>query len=599
MNTNRLIILNLRLTILRGVSASCRFKRYLSVFKRFEIYVLTALLASVTASQADPLNLDARDNALGSANSFGHARMVRALGELPVGGGASYPIKLVFNSNPAQAPGAFGPYWGIPLFDSVVVQFNQHKLYWDGPDERRQFFVLDQAMETRRGEKVFIERGKDWKATVDNRGGILIEALDDSGWVFSYDAGRLQAFKLGASADECRMTYSGRGLPLYITNQANNRRIFEIEYRGSTEAERIIIGEKEIAVVMGDAELTAPDGVTNYRNHRVSFLRSITLAPDPTEYFSYSKSDTRTRKVTTLVGEAEKKVVKIMDLAVNRIEISSDSQTADASNWLEWEAKSGFVTSDSGSSYNITNNAWDPNIQDGPFDVTPSAVNITRLPIGGKEQKWSYHWNSGVRVYTDLATGEIIRRTVIMSEGPANGKLRKREVLNDGNWTLDRKNSYDPKGRPVRAVHGDSIRIWKWEDSLGGSEATETLNGALEIRSLFTSGRLVMRERYKPSGLIVQQTFDVAGRVLEVREGGLLVSKSYYQDGLLTKRELSTGRHEVFTYAPDSTFVRSVLRPDLRRPDLTQAVEFYYYDATGTLIQFVNAFGKVTDQNKI
>lgn len=471
------------------------------------LLLFTLAISCPIVSFSSPIELDARENALGSANSFGHGRIIRPLGELSIGG-VLYPVNLVFNTNPSDAPGAFGPYWRIPLFSTTVVQFNQYKLYWAGPDERRQFFILDQSYDSRRGEKVFVERGKDWKATVGRKGDILIEALDDSGWFFRYDEGQLEELRLGKSADICRVTYSGRGLPLYITNQANNRRIFEIEYRGSTEPERIIIGEKQIEVEMGDAELTAPDGSTNYRNYRVSFLRSLTFDENNAEFFTYSKADSRKRKVSVL-NKAEKKIQKTLDLAVNRMEVSSGSKDESTENWIEWEAKSGFITADSGSTYSVKNDSWDSNIQQGSFDVTPAAVEMTRLPEGAQEQRWSYVWNSGVKVYTDLATGEVIRRTLIMSEGPANGKLRKREVLQDGKWTLDRKNSYDPKGRPVRAVHGDDMRIWEWEDQGGFSRSTEYFNGILEKVTHFDkSDKMIYREVYNSNGVVDYYSLD-------------------------------------------------------------------------------------------
>lgn len=501
-------------------------------FKRF--LLTAALLFSVTLVEAAPLNMDARDNALGSANSFGHARIVRPLGKLQIGEKA-YPLNLVFNTNPADAPGAFGPYWRIPLFASTVVQFNRYKLYWDGPDERRQFFVLDQSHDARRGEQVFIERGKDWKATVDRRGEILIEALDDSGWVFRYDEGRLKQFKLGESADACRVTWSGRDLPLYITNQSTNRRLFEIEYHGLTEPERIIIGEKQIEVEMGEGELTAPDGETSYRNYRVSFLRSLQLDAEDVETFEYSKAEPRQRKIPVL-DRAKKKVLKSVDIKVNRMAIANVAADGAADNWIEWEAKSGFITADSGSAYTVKNDSWDPNIQDGSFDVTPSAVEMTRLPEGGTEQCWSYVWNSGVKVYTDLATGEVIRRTLIMSEGPANGKLRKREVLKGGKWVLDRQNSYDPKGRPIRAVHGDDMRIWKWEDLRDGSEATEYLNGSIVRRTVYdVSGNFLEREIFNPNG-------DVDRYVYGMSENGRLIAHYLNSEAISYKEIDSQGR---------------------------------------------------------
>jgi hypothetical protein len=551
MKVHRLITLNGRLKGSGLVVAW--FKRRLSVVKRCLLFA--CVVSSAPLVEAAPLDFDARDNALGSANSFGHARIVRPLGELQVGE-TSYPLNLVFNTNPADAPGAFGPYWRIPLFASTVVQFNRYKLYWDGLDERRQFFVLDQSYQARRDEQVFIERGKDWKATVGRDGEILIEGLDSSGWAFRYDEGRLQEFKLGDSADACRITWSGRDLPLYITNQSTNRRILGIEYRGSTDPERIIIGETRIEVEMGVGELTAPDGETNYRNYRVSFLRSLQLDAEDVETFAYSKAEPRQRKIPVL-DRAKKKVLKAVDLKVNRMEIANgdtDGATDGASeNWIEWEAKSGFITADSGATYTVKNDAWDPNIQDGSLlDVTPSAVEMKRLPEGGTEQRWSYVWNSGVKVYTDLATGEIIRRTLIMSEGLANGKLRKREVLKNGQWTLDRQNSYDPKGRPVRAVHGDDMRIWKWEDSRDGSEAIEYLNGSIVRRTVYkAAGDFLEREIFKANGDVEEYKYANYGdgrSIDRYLNGELVWRKEFNGEGFVSHQKWASGREKFWIY---------------------------------------------------
>lgn len=505
--------------------------------------VLTLQLFSFGALSGAVLKTEAKDNALGMADEFGYARIVRELGQMELGeASATYPINLVFNSNPRTSPGAFGPYWSIPLFTSTVAHNNRYSLYWDAPDEVRYFFTEDKDGSASRRDQIYTETRHNWKATVGRRGEILIEALDDSGWTFRYDEGQLQEFKLGDSADACSITWSGRGLPLYITNQVTNRRIFEIEYRGATDPERILIGETQIGVEIGDGELTAPDGETNYRNYRVSFLRSLQFDAKNIESFEYSKAEARQRKIPVL-DRAKKKVLKAVDLKVNQMEITNSGAYGDSGNWIEWEAKSGFITADSGATYTVKNDSWDPNIQEGSFDVTPSAVEMTRLPEEGTEQRWSYVWNSGVKVYTDLATGEVIRRTLIMSEGPANGKLRKREVLKNGKWTLDRQNSYDPKGRPVRAVHGDSMRIWKWEYSRDGSEATEYLNGSIVRRTIYdAAGEFVEREIFKANGDVDKYVY---GRTADGR------SVAHYQNGeAVSYKELdSQGRLSYMKWA--------------------------------------------------
>ena len=149
----------------------------------------------------------------------------------------------------------------------------------------------------------------------------------------------------------------------------------------------------------------------------------------------------------------------------------------------------------------------------------------------------------GVKVYTDLATGEVVRRTMIMSEGPANGKLRKREVLQNGSWTLDRQNSYDPKGRPVRAVHGDSMRIWNWEDSRDGSEATEYLNGSLVRRTVYAlDGKFLEREIFNANG-------DVDKYVYGSSQGGRSIAHYLNGEAVSYKELDSQGRLSYMKWA--------------------------------------------------
>ncbi|MFT5622897.1 MAG: hypothetical protein ACI9FZ_000824, partial [Bacteroidia bacterium] len=152
------------------------------------LYVVVLCLGATAF--ADPFSFASRSNRLGTADSYGYARMVRELGQLPVGGRVEFPMRLVFNTNPRIAPGAFGPNWRIPLIASTVVQYNQYKLYWDGPDEHRHFFRLDRDVKSRRGEAVFMERGKEWTATVSRRGEILIKAIEKEGWYYRYKDGQ-------------------------------------------------------------------------------------------------------------------------------------------------------------------------------------------------------------------------------------------------------------------------------------------------------------------------------------------------------------------------------------------------------------------------
>ena len=460
------------------------------------LFTLMIFLVPTVPASADPFRFGARDNRLGNADSYGFVRIVRTLGELPLGDGRAFPMHLVFSSNPKREPGAFGPYWHMPLFDSTVVQFDQYKLYWDGPDEFRHFFILDRQADARRSEKVFIHRGQQWRATIDRRGDILIEAIERPNWYYRYRDGRLEEFRLGEGSSAYRIAYSNRGHPLYITDASTNRRVFEITYRGGTDPERVTIGDQRVYVEMGDGDLTAPDGQTSYRNFRVRFLRSLQLEGEIVEQFEYTKGSAHPRTIPEHVNaEGIKIAEKLIQVAVNRMSVRAEAEGA-SENFVQWEAQSGFILADSGASYTIINASWDPLNPRADNHVAPRSVRIERQPAEGPSQLWAYDWRSGVRTYTDLATGDLMRRTYIMSGGNAHLKLRKRESFKDGRWVLDSQNSYDSRGRLVRAIRGANVRTWIREGSRDGSEVFEYLNDELVKISKYVDGHLVEKTKF-------------------------------------------------------------------------------------------------------
>lgn len=445
------------------------------------VFVLAGLLACLTGASAQELLLGSRPNVLGNANQFGYARIVKELGSISLNGDRTLPIRLIFSSDPNVEPGLLGPGWSLPLFDSRAYRSRRGVLVWDSPDEFRRFFVLDGQADVRREENGYISQARDWRVVEnERRGSIRISSVADPDRVFEYRDGRLYEFCYGADTTSFAVEYDGRGHLKRVFDRRNQRTVMEVRYSGP-KVQTIMVGDRTTGVAMGDGDWTAPDGKVNYRNYRVSFLQRLGSEYDG-EHFSYSKDETRFR-----AG------VDGQNLAVNRLTVKRDGR----SSWLSYEAQSGFVVADSGGVYTVTNSAYDPSVEQGKGQprVSPRLVRIERQPsAGGVKELWSRDWPKGIETFME-PDGKLTRRTWIMAEGPAYGKLRRIEEQVDGQWVMVKTITYRPDGKLLREISGDRSVSQFFYDASDG-----------RLNRIVENGNLVFASEKDSSGLLVNRS---------------------------------------------------------------------------------------------
>jgi hypothetical protein len=143
--------------------------------------LFAVLLLCIHGGMYGSLQLAPRSNALGNADIFGYVRIARVLGEFSTGEkGRTQKLVMVFTSDPRQEPGMFGPGWRLPLFDSLVVEYEQTKLFWDAPNEQRYFFKADSSIATGTGERGYRHLSGRWNALVKRNGEIVITGASDA-----------------------------------------------------------------------------------------------------------------------------------------------------------------------------------------------------------------------------------------------------------------------------------------------------------------------------------------------------------------------------------------------------------------------------------
>lgn len=447
---------------------STKYRLRTSMWQSHQCIAAMLLLLGVGGLNAG-LDLEPRSNKLANANQFGYARIVKELGAWHTDTGQPVPINLIFESDPNLEPGVFGPGWKLPLFASTAFLKDADAVAWVGPDEYRRFFRRDLAPkdDSRSRETLYGHQAGEWLSKVDKRDNrITISNLDDPELVYVYEDGRLEEFCMGAGTPVYHIDYNSRGYPRRVISDPGRQTVFEIEYLGSTP-ERVIIGNSKIIVDMGDGDWTAPDGRSDYKDYRVKFLRALDYGDEQVVRFTYLKGDEpKKRQVQTPSQQDPKKLIpKQLTLPVNRLLLSSSGGTE---SWVEFEARSGFITKDSGGDYSVSNAAYDPH-QEGENKrgrISPGLVRLERMPKDGSpKQLWSKYWQNGIETYSE-PDGTLVRKIWMRGVGPAYGKLRKVErqvTLNNGKvqWVTSELRSYNSNGRLMRLndINGDYTEI--------------------------------------------------------------------------------------------------------------------------------------------
>jgi hypothetical protein len=456
-----------------------------SLLKSTVLALLATTCGAVSVS-AQGLQLGSRPNVLGNANQFGYARIVKDLGSLPLNESRTLPVNLVFSSDPAVAPGLLGPGWSLPLFDSTAYRSRRGVLLWESPDEYRRFFVADSQAEVRREESGYVSQKTDWVAVEhERRGSIRINSVSDPKQVFEYRDGQLYEFCSGEGTPTYAVEYGGRGDLRRVFDRSTQRSVMEVRYSGS-EVQALIIGDQLTEIEMGDGDWTAPDGKVNYRNYRVSFLLRLGSVAEG-EHYSYTKDDTVTRAVA-----------KGQRLAVNRLTLEESGRES----WLSYEAQSGFIVADSGGTYAVQNDAYNPFVEaeEGQPRVSPRLVKIERQPnSGGKPEMWSRDWPKGLETFTE-PDGKLTRRTWIMAKGPAYGRLRRIEEQVGDNWEMVKTMTYRPDGKLLREI----------------DRAGNLLFFAKAF--LLPHGREVIEEHFA-DGEVISKEYDNLGRMIKYEKG--------------------------------------------------------------------------------
>ena len=290
----------------------------------------------------------------GNSDTNGFVRIDKVFCDIPLGNGRSAELFFKFSTDPRLEPKYLGAYWTIPFFESNVVKLSSNIYRWIAPNLRT--YTFNKLPKNDRGykETYILNTTGSLKLNVAKDGSVCIENVDDPKNRYLFREGKLVSFCEGRDADTFRISYENGNRPRMRYNVGKNSTEIEFAYNKEGFLTKIIFPEdkKSIIITYCNCDTLAEDGITK-QGKLLKSISSITIADEKKENYKYSaEAKKKNRKILTK-NETEEVFANV---PINKFEqrIGEDNK-----GFIEWDATTGIIVSDSGGEYAIRNPIFD------------------------------------------------------------------------------------------------------------------------------------------------------------------------------------------------------------------------------------------------
>ena len=449
------------------------------MFKIFRTLVLSSLCVMSALCAMGQLSRSMRQIPIGNSDFNGFARIDKMFYKLPLGNGRKADMFFKFTTDPRYEPKYMGTYWMMPFFDSSVIKTAPTRYVWRSPNHGT--YTFNKSAKTDKGfEETYVlnTTGK-WKLNV-SKGEILICDITDLKSRYVFRDGKLSQFCWGDGADTFRLSYNARGYPLSVYNVSKNTESVRFNYNSERELAGIYFPAEKKSVLIA----YAPFSVYGEKGDIVRGVRivsSITFLDGRNETYQYKHEARKRRNYLTKGGKEGN-----AEVFVNKfLQKNGDG----GEGFIEWDAESGLIMSDSGGEYKVCNTLFDTRNPDSNGKTTRSfGVNNSESVISYKKpeykyaQVWGYSSSHAIKTTQDPDTGEETRTSYIGSPGKASMKIRKIEkrLAGEKDWKLTLSKIYDENGNLIREIDADgNIRSWDYNVTNEYVRKIEKFNGQI------------------------------------------------------------------------------------------------------------------------
>lgn len=479
------------------------------MFLRKKMMVLFWLCFTASFSSAQLLH-SFNQIPVGNSDTNGFVRIDKVFYNIELGNGYNAELFFKFSSAPIQEPKYLGAYWTIPFFDSNVFKISPTKYRWIAPNLKT--YTFNKVKKPDKGYKetyVLNTTGK-LKLNIAQNNSIYIEDIGDQKNKFILKDGRLVSFSTGKDADIFKIRYGNRGVPQSMYNVSKNTTEVEFVYNKEGFLYKIILSKdkKALFITYGTCDTFATDGITKQGNF-LKTISSITFADGKKEEYKYSAEvNKKDRCILTMRGK-EKNFTKI---PANRFEQKTGNNN---NGFIEWDATTGIIVSDSGGTYAIRNPIFDKQsieYGDSAFLAerkhelkTRESIISYKKPENKYEEIWDYSTKTAIKITQNSQTGEQTRTSYIGTFGNAAMKIRKIEKrsIDAKDWKMFVNKVYDADGDIIREKDSlGTLKEWKYEYIRGTKEMVSYSENSIPriLKKFNNNGKLEKILRLTPQG---------------------------------------------------------------------------------------------------
>ena len=489
---------------------------------------------------------------LGNSDTNGFVRIDKIFYEMSLEKGGDADFFFKFSSDPRQEPKYLGAYWTIPFFDSKAFKISPNRYRWIAPNLRTYTFNKIQNPEKGYKKTYILNTTGKWKLNVGKDNLIYIENKDDSKNKFILKNGKLVSFCCGKGSDTVRISYENGDCPRSVYNVDKSSMEMELKYNQERLLSQIIFpkDKKSLLITYGACDTIAEDGVSRNGN-RLKSVSSITFTSGQKEEYKYIGC--ANKKIRTILTKYEDKKTAAK-VSVNRFEQSIGGNDK---GYIEWDATTGIIISDSGGEYWVRNPIFDRHsIEYGDYIFATDRkremrTKESRISYKKPENKyaeiWDYSLRTAVKITQNPTTGEQTRTSYIGSPGNTSMKVRKieKKLPNSKDWKIHLTRAYNEKGDLIREIgeDGNSAEFIydkngsHWKTLKNGDIVYVAYNNYMDIKYMLktdegnitkivqTKGSPIYRLESKISGKDYIATVDVKNYILKINKLNINIEK--------------------------------------------------------------------------
>ena len=464
-----------------------------------------------------------RQSPIGNADSNGFARIDKIFYELDLGKGRRADMFFKFCTAPYLEPKYMGQYWSIAFIETKAVKLSNSRYLWKSPNHGTYTFNKLPTPERGYKESYILNTNASWKLNIAKNEQIDISNVRDPKNKFIFKNGCLAEFCVGEGGDVFRVSYKNNGFPSAIYNQTKWAIAVEFAYNseGLLSEIRFIKDKKSIQIFYKEFKTIGQNGVIGLSK----LVSSIKFTDGECLEYTYKACDEKKNRQCLAKDERESVGLKVI---ANRVE--QVNKNSGLTGYIEWDATTGMIISDSGGEYAVRNPLYDkdsPEYNNSEFKADRRRNNSTmevtiayKKPENRYAEIWDYSVRQAIKITQNPSTGEKTRTMYIGAPGKASMKVRKIEKMsaNDKEWKTQLTRLFNANGDIIRESDSEgNVREFFYNEKfekvktvLNGETIyemkhlpdgkTEILkkdeyNGEMMQKIIFTDGKSLVRTR--------------------------------------------------------------------------------------------------------